>query len=59
MMLPRSTLLVGILGVGPLCRATESQRAVKIEKVEEFAHAANPSAGPAGAGRATMPSPPP
>jgi len=45
MTLLRSTLLVGILGVGSLLRATGSQRMVKVEKIDGYMPAANPTAG--------------
>jgi len=53
MTFPCSTLLVGILGVGSILRATECQRTVKVEKTNGFGPTANPPAGPVRAGRET------
>jgi hypothetical protein len=53
MTFPRSTLLVGILGVGSILRATECQRTVKVGKIDGFGLAANPPAGPVRACRKT------
>ena len=53
MTLPRSALLVGILGVGPLRRTAEGQRPVKIAKVDGFVLTANRLAGRVRAGGET------